>query len=61
MAKVYITTEPDGTFRVRAERLAGKTLAAHKTVRGIKRGELAHRVEVIMEVVAPRKKASGIF
>ena len=48
MAKLYITRETDGTYRLRATRLAGKELAATKVARGVKRGDVGKTARSLM-------------
>lgn len=55
MAKLYITRQPNGTYRLRGLRLAGKELAATKVVDGVKHGSLREEVVKIMDEVAPPK------
>lgn len=55
MAKLYITREPEGTWRLRGQRLAGKELAAHKTVKGVNTKDIQKEVAKLMAEVAPRK------
>lgn len=54
MAILTITTAPDGTYTLRAVRMAGKELAAHKTAKGIKKSGIQVEGKKLMDVVAPR-------
>lgn len=56
MAKLYVTVNKDGTTTVRMLRLVGKELAAHKTVKGIKREDFRTKVEALVKEVAPPRR-----
>lgn len=59
--KLYVTKEPKGTWKIRGERLAGKELAAHKSVRGISRKDLRAEVVKLVDAVArPPKTQSRV-
>ena len=55
MAKLYLRTNPDGTYRIRGIRLAGKELAAQRVVTNVSRADLKKEVVALMDIVAPAK------
>lgn len=55
MAKLFVTRNKDGTWRLRAQRNVGKELAAHKTVKSVKDGEVRQVAAALMAEVAPPK------
>lgn len=55
MAKLYISRKPDGTYTLRALRLAGKELAAQKSISKIPHQGIGAAAKLLIEEVAPRK------
>lgn len=61
MAKLYIRREADGTYRLRAQRLAGKEMAAQKILGKVTKQGLRAAVTLLMDEVAPRAKKQPVI
>lgn len=61
MAKLYVKRHDDGTITVRMIRLAGKELAATKTINRIDREDFMAKVKELVDEVAPPRRKPEIF
>ena len=59
MAKIYVRRQPNGLWRLRGLRLAGKELAAQVVTADVPRENLKREAQAIMEVVSPGRGKTG--